>query len=290
MESVGVIGLGLMGRSIADLCLDAGLPVIVFDSFEKALDDFCAKREQTGRTVSRAQSLAEFAEATIVFEAIAESADAKRELYKGLNNAVPHAILASNSSTYLPSELAEELDDPSRLLVCHFFNPANIVPLVEVVPGPVTRPEVTTAAFDFLTELGKQPVILDREVPGFIANRLQAAILRECAALLESGTATAETIDHVVRTSLGPRWAACGPLAVADLGGLDIFVALSNRLLPDMSADDHAAGVFQRHVAAGELGAKSGGGLYQWSSEDVQRAQQHMVDFFALPESHKVRE
>lgn len=286
LNTVGVIGLGLMGRAIADLCLASGRTVVVFDEREAAMESFLKERAAPDLIV-RANAIGDLRSASFIFEAIAEDAEAKRRLYAALNTAVPDAILASNSSTYMPSELAVDLDDPSRLLVCHFFNPATLVPLVEIVPGPASGQDIVKTTYDLMRSLGKRPVILKREIPGFIANRLQAAILRECAALIESDAASPETIDDVVKSSLGPRWAACGPLAVADLGGLDIFTALSDRLLPEIARDIQTADVIKNHVANGDLGAKSGQGFYKWSPSEVARAQEQMSVYFERSTVHE---
>lgn len=279
-EVIGVIGLGLMGQSIAVACARSGYKVVASDSIRGRYIEFTSQYPELEGMLSEAISLEDFAACSIVIEAVVEQLDAKLELLSALEIAAPDATLASNSSTFMPSELAIAVSDRSRLLVCHFFNPADTVPLVEIVPSFDSDPLRIAQVQDFARNIGKQPVTLQQEVEGFVANRIQAAVLRECYSLVERGIATPETVDEVVRLSLAPRWAANGPVATADLGGLDVFAALCDRLFPLLDKSTKAQELLRSRVGEGHLGAKSGMGVYSWSAERREAAVQRLTKFF----------
>lgn len=280
--TIGVIGLGLMGQAIIHACLRAGHTVRVFDAFPEQIVRLRQHHSAYLDRIHDVVDFVEFADCEIVVEAIAEQLEPKLELLRRLDSAVADVTIASNSSTFMPGELASALGDPSRLLVCHFFNPADTVPLVEIVPGAETGNDRIEQVERFARSIGKTPVLLHREIEGFVANRLQAALLRECYALVQAGVADAETVDTVVRLSLGPRWAANGPIATADLGGLDTFEALTNRLFPLIDNGTVAPQVLRERVARGDLGAKSGRGVYEWSPESVEAATSRLAAHFRL--------
>lgn len=287
---IGIIGLGLMGESIADACVASGYRIVLREDRAERIEAFLAGHPATADRITIAEDVRELSSCSIVIEAIVEELGAKLALLGELDRVAPDAVIASNSSTFMPSELASSLQDPSRLLVLHFFNPANLVPLVEVVPGPQTDPAHTETVRRFAVTIGKTPVVLRREIEGFIANRIQAAVLREGYSLVETGVASPETVDTVVRLSLAPRWVACGPIATADLGGLDIFAALTARLFPRLDAGIETPGIVREHVDRGELGGKTGAGIYQWPPERRDAVKRDMADLFAfaaeLAEAH----
>jgi 3-hydroxybutyryl-CoA dehydrogenase len=256
-----VVGLGTMGAGIARLLARLGVATTVFDP---SADAVARAGLDAGVTVSPTLAACA-ADADIVFEAVFESLDAKRPVLAAIS-AATDGVIASNTSTFTPSVLARMVEDPGRLLVAHFFHPAEVVPLVEVVPSPGTRREAVDAVRALLERLGKAPVLLHAEAPGFVANRLQAAVLREALALVDAGVVDAEGIDRVVTTGLGPRWAVAGPLGVADLGGLDIFETVCAELFPTLSAAVVPSRQLSDRVARGDLGAKSGQGFGSYSA------------------------
>lgn len=256
---IAVIGCGLMGAGIAYVLFAAGHQVTVFDADRRLAMDLAARFPgiRAGDTLEDTVSDAE-----IVFEAIAEHERAKRDLFRRIGMVAPQAILASNTSSILPSALVEAVAAPERFIVAHFFNPADVVPLVEIVPTPSTSAATVATMRGLLADAGKQPVVLGHEIAGFVANRLQAALLREAFALERAGIASFADIDDVVRGGLGSRWAAAGPFAVVDHGGLDIWTAVTTRLFPDLAIDTEPPAALTDRVAAGRLGAKTGSGLY----------------------------
>jgi 3-hydroxybutyryl-CoA dehydrogenase len=248
-----------MGAGIARVLSGASHQVTVFDANRSAADEAASRLPGVRACGTLEEALSG---AQIVFEAIAENEGAKRDLFRQVGAIAPRAIIASNTSTILPSSLIEATADPALFVVAHFFNPADVVPLVEIVPAPTTSDATVAAVRGLLSDAGKQPVVLGREVPGFVANRLQAALLREAFALEREGVASFADIDRVVRGGLGSRWAAAGPFAVVDLGGLDIWAAVAERLFPDLAADTEVPDALASRVAEGRLGSKTGTGLF----------------------------
>lgn len=206
--------------------------------------------------------------ATLVIEVIPENIKLKQDLYTKIESYCgPDVIIASNTSGFTPTMLGETLTHPERFVVAHFWNPAHLIPLVEVVKGEKTTAETVDRLMKLLTAMHKKPILVEREVPGFIGNRLQYALFREAQSLLDAGVATKEDIDAAVKYSIGRRLPVTGPLMSADLGGLDVFSAISNYLFEDLSDDQQSGETLSRLVAERKLGDKSGEGFYDWNFE-----------------------
>jgi 3-hydroxybutyryl-CoA dehydrogenase len=178
-------------------------------------------------------------------------------------------VIATNTSSLSLDRLAEGLARPERFLGLHWFNPAHLIPLVEVVPCARTDEAVVAAAAEALTEAGKRPRVLRRSVPGFIANRLQYALIREALALLEAGVADEAAIDAALTDCLGPRWAVIGPLRSTDLAGIDTAVAVARELYPSLSATPQVQERLLALQRAGRLGARTGEGFYRYEDPDA---------------------
>ncbi|GAB3714179.1 3-hydroxyacyl-CoA dehydrogenase family protein [Mariniluteicoccus flavus] len=260
IDHIAVVGAGLMGAGIAEVLARAGHRVRLVDARPRVAADVT---ESLGLdTLEPADSLeAAVTDADLVVEAIIEDLDAKAALLRTLGELAPGAVVASNSSTFGPTELAPYAADPSRLLVAHFFNPATVVPLVELVGSPETDPAALDAVEALLTAAGKSVVRLRRDVPGFVANRLQSAVLREAIHLVETGVVDVADLDEVVTASLGTRWSLAGPFRVADLGGLEVFRAVCGRLWPELSTATEPA-MIDALLADGRRGAASGRGFH----------------------------
>ena len=240
-----------MGRGIASVLSTGGCDVRVFDSDPQV--------PRTAETIKDAVANTDW-----VIESIAEVLEPKLTVIAEIERHAPaEAVISSNTSTFMPSTLSTALTKPTRFLNTHFFRPADAVPLVEVIPSQVTEPLVTDRVHGWLTELGKRPIIMRQEIPGFVANRLQAAILREAIHLLDEGVASVEDIDAVVQHSIGPRWSVAGPFMTADLGGLDVFRAVCANVFPSLSNARDVPAILDRMVKEGHLGAKSGDGFYR---------------------------
>lgn len=218
-------------------------------------------------------SLEEAAEgADFVIESVAEELAVKQQVFAKLDRLCsPHTIFATNTSGLSPSAIAETIIRKDKFVVAHFWNPPHLVPLVEVVPGKHTAQETVDVTWELMRKIGKKPVALKREALGFIGNRLQLALLREALYIVEAGIATKEAVDTTVKYSLGRRLGVTGPLESTDLGGVDIFYNISSYLLADL-ADSHVVSpLLKEAFDRGELGAKTGTGLYTWNPEDLAR-------------------
>jgi ketoreductase RED1 len=233
-----VFGAGVIGTSWAALFLARGLQVTISDPLpdvearvRAALRELAPTLEQLGLPVValeqatpalrfEADVAAAVHEADVVQENAPERLDVKQQLWQAVERAAPaHALLASSSSTLPASEMAKGMQTPSRLIVGHPFNPPHLVPLVEVAPSKTTDPAVVDLAVAFYTSMGKRPLVLGREIPGFVANRLQAALFREAVYLVSQGIVTEQALDDVVTASIGMRWAVAGPFRTFHLGG-----------------------------------------------------------------------
>jgi 3-hydroxybutyryl-CoA dehydrogenase len=207
-------------------------------------------------------------DADFVVEAVAEDLPLKRAVFDQIERAArPDAVLASNTSVIPITKIMGGLNDKSRALGTHWWNPPYLVPLVEVVGTRWTSPETIERTVALHAAAGKTPVHVKKDVPGFVGNRLQHALWREAIALVESGICDAETVDTVIKASFGRRLAVLGPLENADLVGTDLTLAIHNTVLP---AIDNRAGTspyLEALVAAGKLGFKSGEGFRRWPAE-----------------------
>lgn len=264
--AAAVLGSGIMGRGIALALARAGHAVRVADpepagraALERALASEQAGSRARVSVTTDPDAAVDGAE--LVIEAVPERAELKSEVWRRLGEtASPGAILASNTSALDIDALAAQVPDPGRVLGTHWFNPAELIPCVEVVRGAATRDEVVATTVDLLARAGKDPVVV-RNSPGFVANRIQFALVREAILCLEEGLASAEDIDRIVTGSFGVRLAALGPLANADLGGLDTYAWILDDLAQRLGPRFAPPAVLRDHVAAGRLGAKTGAGL-----------------------------
>jgi len=284
IERVAVIGAGVMGHGIAELYALAGLEVRLCDASPARLSvamravaesvellageglvDEGAARSALSR-IRPVEALDEALDgAELVTESIPEVFAEKVALLALIEARIaPDALVASNTSTFPITRLAAGARLPGRMVITHFFNPAQLVPLVEVVAHPAAGPEVVAATVALMRRIGKTPVVLRKEVPGFVANRLQAAIAREAFALVEEGVVEARDLDAVVTEGLGFRWAFVGPVETADLGGLDTWERVLDNLAPDLCRSTSAPALVADRVRRGELGAKSGRGIYDY--------------------------
>ena len=216
-------------------------------------------------------SLAEAVEGvSFVTEAAWEDLEVKQELFGQLEALVdPETILASNSSSFKITDTAAGLSHAQRAVVTHWFNPPHVIPVVEVVGGEQTSEETVTTSLRVLEEIGKMAIRVDKELTGFLVNRVQVAMAREVWDLLDRQVATAEEIDRAIRGSMGLRLAALGPLAINDYAGWDIASATYKNLIPDMRSDFELPGRVRQLVEDGHLGAKSGQGLFSYPPAEL---------------------
>jgi 3-hydroxybutyryl-CoA dehydrogenase len=258
-----VIGAGAMGAGIARVFADAGAYVRLCARRESSLE---AARPRLGDHVDRVRATTSSDEALegaeLVVETIVEELAPKRDLLvRAEEVAGPDAILTTNTSSLPLAPLAAELRRPERFAGLHWLNPPELVELVEVVGAEETSPETTEALVSWMERLGKAPVVVRRDVPGFVVNRLQYALLREAYALVDAGVASFEDVDRAVVHGLGSRWAAIGPFETMDLAGLDVHAAVADNLWPELESGREPSPTIAEVLATGALGVKSGRGL-----------------------------
>jgi 3-hydroxybutyryl-CoA dehydrogenase len=200
--------------------------------------------------------------ADLVIESIVEDLDVKRALLRTIDAAAPpDAIIATNTSSLELEPLAACVSNPGRFAGFHWFNPPELIELVEVVAAPATAPATVDRLLAWSLATGKRPIQLRRPIAGFVANRLQYAVLREAYALLEAGVCDEAAIDTAVTAGIGARWAAVGPFTSMDLAGLDVHLEVARQLFPQLANTTAPPPRLEHAVAAGHLGAKSGHGL-----------------------------
>jgi len=292
-RSIAVVGAGLMGHGIAQVFACAGRSVAIHDPDAAALASVPARiranLELLGRdpapadAVVLAGSLEEaLAGAGFVFEAAPEKLPLKQALFARLDQlAGTETILASNTSVLAIGELARGTSDPGRIVGTHWWNPPYLVPLVEVVQADTTRRETVERTMALLADVGKSPVHVRRDIPGFVGNRLQHALWREAIALVGAGVCDAETLDLVVKDGFGLRLPVLGPLENADLVGLDLTLAIHEYLLPSLDRTPGPAPILREKVAHGELGMKTGRGFRRWDATEAQQVRERLVRHLA---------
>ena len=284
IKYVAVVGSGAMGSQIAMVSALAGYPVTLQDinpeSLEKAqgfLKGQMNKRVEKGRytqeevdaafgRLSFTANIEDLSDADLVIEAIVEKIDAKRELFSALDKIVADGtILATNSSTIVSSKIADVVSQPENVCNIHFFNPVLVMDMVEVVKGPHTSDETAEKSMSFVKSIKKTPVLLQKEISGFIANRILGKLMDEAVFLYENGYATHEEIDLVCKKALNHP---IGPFALMDLTGIDVnYFVRMQRYNESGDEKDKPARIVADKVEKGELGKKTGKGFYEYDEK-----------------------
>ncbi|MDC0116094.1 3-hydroxyacyl-CoA dehydrogenase NAD-binding domain-containing protein [Octadecabacter sp.] len=280
-----VIGAGLMGHGIALTLARAGQYVHITDPMADARSTVAArisdslkalgepeanipkilKKIEISRDIGIAVKSAE-----IVFEAAPEKLTLKQHIFAEIEeHASEDCILASNTSVMPISDIVANLRLKNRAVGTHWWNPPHMIPLVEVVKTKWTDPEIAQTTFDLLTDAGKTPVMVEKDVPGFIGNRLQHALWREAVSIVENGICDAEAVDTVIKASFGRRLAVLGPLENADLVGTDLTLDIHSTVLADIEARRGPSPYLEQLVKDGKLGMKSGEGFRTWSEQEA---------------------
>lgn len=277
---VAVVGSGTMGSGIAQVCAAAGHRVVLFDISEAALERAAssirdslerlvrkerltrAQADESWRLIVRTQSMTDLADAEVVIEAVFEDLEVKRNAWQQAGEAVPGtALLATNTSSLSITEIAGFSGSPERFCGMHFFNPVPLMPLVEVVQALSSTAETLQRAREFVEGLGKTAIVC-RDKPGFIVNRLLIPYLNDAVHALSEGVASAEDIDKAM--TLGANM-PIGPLALADLVGLDVSLAAAESLYREFGDSKfRVAPLLRQMVRAGMLGRKSGQGFFSY--------------------------
>jgi 3-hydroxyacyl-CoA dehydrogenase len=295
VTTIAVLGLGTMGHGIAEAFALAGFPVRCYDAQESVRAELVERvrknlqpkieanilaPEAAPAVLARLFPCATEAEAVgiaqFIVEAVAEDLDVKQDLFARVETVVaPDAILASNTSGFPITAIAARMSRPERAILCHWFNPPSIVPVVEVAPGRRTTEETTHTSMELLKRIGKRPVRINQEVPGLVVNRVQIALRREIFDLLERGVASAADIDCAIQGSMGLRLAAMGPFQVLDFAGLDVSCTVYQNLAPDLHSDPQLPDCIRALLAQGHYGVKTGQGFYTYTAASSQEKQAH---------------
>lgn len=270
-----------MGADVAVVCARAGCRTIVLESsearremlpayFQRALSELGLMHRATRLSTCAALDEVEWGAVDLAIECIPEQLGIKQNLFAELERrARSDAVLASNSSSFPISAIANGLATAQRMLGLHFFMPAHLVPLVEVVIGARSDVVLADKLSDFMRRCGMVPVIVKKDLPGFLANRLQHALAREAFALIEEGIATAEDVDAAVRFGFGFRFLAAGPVLQRDHAGIEIHTAAAATMYPTLSAAKEPTRLLRDRVSAGKVGMKAGEGFYKWTPETI---------------------
>jgi len=287
MTRVAVIGAGLMGHSIAQVFARNGCSVMLYDIADSFLNnalkkirinlkllvemgveddtifDVVLSQIKVTTDLKEAMSGVEF-----VTEAGPEDLDLKTKLFKQIDAATDNnVIMASNTSGLNMTRVAKSIEKGHRLLITHWFNPPHLIPVVEVVMTKLTSEETFKSTMVFLKKMGKEPVHVRKEVPGFLVNRVQSAMFREIVSLLEAEVASPEDIDRAISGSFGIRLAAIGPLATVDLAGVDLWYKGAKDLYPVFDNSKKPQKLWTEMVKKGFLGQKVGRGFFEYPSD-----------------------
>ena len=276
-----VVGGGTMGADVALVLARAGCRTIVLESnptrrdrldsyFTTGLQQLGASDQRDRVSACATMDEVDWSAIDLVIECIPEKLALKQTLFAELvERARPDALLCSNSSSFPISAIAQDLPTAARMLGLHFFMPAHLVPLVEVVLGQHSALALAECLSQFMRRCGMVPVLVRKDLPGFLANRLQHALAREAFAMIDAGIATAEDVDAAVRFGFGFRFLSAGPVLQRDHAGIDVHCAAAATMYPSLAANTVPATVLQERVASGKLGMKTGEGFFAWTPETI---------------------
>jgi 3-hydroxybutyryl-CoA dehydrogenase len=295
---VVVVGGGTMGADVAAVCARGGCAVQVVEPTTERralLPDYFANTmaelgfEHRTHLLSVAGTLEEvdWGDIDLVIECVPERLDLKQELFSKLEKyAKPEAVLASNSTSFPISQIARGLKTAARMIGLHFFMPAHLIPCVEVVYGEKTSPMVADSLTRLMTACGMVPVTVKKDLPGFLANRLQHALSREAFSMVDAGICTPEDIDKAVRYGFGFRYIAAGPAMQRDHAGLEIHAAGGTTIYPTLNNSSSIAKCLSERVDSGKFGMKTGEGFYSWTAESMKAERERYQN--ALREGLKI--
>lgn len=299
IQNVSIIGAGLMGCGIAQVF--AAFPdyrVTTFDTYASAdevrarirgnLTSFVSKGLMSEQAVTalvgrihHSENLAEaVSDADLLVECIPEQMALKQNLFCELETLCKReTIFATNTSVMSITQIASKARTRNRIVGTHFWNPPYLIPLVEVIKSDDTDESVMDTTMEVLKKVGKHPVRVNRDVPGFLANRLQHALWREAISIVEKGIADAATVDEAIRMGFGLRLPVLGPMENADMVGNDLVLAIHNYILPHLENSPKPSPLLQERVDKGELGFKTGKGFQEWDSERIAASRKRLTEY-----------
>lgn len=298
-KKIAVLGAGVMGTGIAQTFAMAGHEVKIIYVYDDKLRAKPMETMETGlRVLADNQALAEdripeilervtctesleeaAAFADVIFECIVENLAVKQDYFAKLDAMCKEStILATNTSAISVTEIAEKSVHKERIIGTHFWNPAYLMPLVEVIKTRYVSEDVMHETYDLLEKAGKCPVIVQKDVPGFLANRMQHALFREAISIVERGIATAEDVDKAIKYGFGMRLGVRAPMEVIDAGGTDLTYSIHEYLFPHIENSTEPSKLLKEKLEEGKLGFKSGEGFMKWSQSDIEKSQKDLIE------------
>lgn len=289
IKTVGIVGAGLMGHGIAQVFGMRGYRVNLYDKDPGALNDAPEKiRENLQlfleletikesdlelclKNITLCHTMADLCKGVdVVIEAVSEKLEVKQLVFADLERDTSRQTLfCTNTSGIRIAKISEGLQNKDRVVGTHFWNPPHAVPCVEVIKSEHTSDEAFQTAMDLMKRVGKEPVRVLKDIPGFLGNRLQLALFREALSLFQQGIASAEDIDRVVKYSFGSRFPFIGAFETMDLAGHDLGHEVQKYLFPELCSDLKPLDVLKRMVDNGLLGVKTGKGFYEWTDKKI---------------------
>lgn len=294
ISKVAVIGAGTMGPGMAATFARHGFDVALFDVKPEQLEkapgtvDFVYTTLTNGGFMSAEEADAgrgritytsdlndALAGAGFVVETVPERKDIKQQVFQEIEALVAdNVIIASNTSGIPISDLAAVTRVPGRVVGMHWSNPPHLIPVIEVIRGQATSDETANATVTMVEQIGMVPALVDKDIAGFVENRILYAIMREALHLLDEGVASAEAIDTITKWGIGYKLAVIGPLELLDVAGLDIYTSVASYLNKDLNASSEISSTVTSKVAEGKLGMKTQGGLFDYTPEKIGQLQQ----------------
>jgi 3-hydroxybutyryl-CoA dehydrogenase len=297
--NIAVIGAGLMGHGIAQIFAVKGYTVSLMDlktellpaalknvrsNLTRMAEHGIGRSEDIEPALSRISTTGDIAEAAhgaqFVVEAISENLSLKQTVFQDLDALCPaDTILATNTSVISITEIASKSKNKGRIVGTHFWNPPHLIPLVEVVRGNETSNETMDRTFALLQSVGKHPVRVNKDVPGFVGNRLQHALWREAISIVEHEIADAATVDECIRFGFGLRLPQLGPMETADMVGTDLTLAIHDYILKHLERSQEPSPLLKQKVQQGYLGFKSGKGFQDWPAKKAERSRKQLQEY-----------
>jgi 3-hydroxybutyryl-CoA dehydrogenase len=302
IKNIALIGAGMMGKMLAFVFAskyDVGVHSInhvdldteIREGTKELVEKGVISADELERRLSRINFTLEMsdkmiASADLVVEAVFENMELKRKVFADLEDICrDDCIFCTNTSVMSPSEISQDLRHRERFCATHFWNPAHLIPLVEVVKSDATSPEVAQIVMDVLADVGKKAVLCKKDVPGFIANRLQHALWREAIYMVENGIADPKTVDDACKYGPGLRWPVLGPLENSDLVGIELTYNIHSYILKYLADNHEPSYLLEEMLASGKLGMKSGKGWQTWTPEQSAELstglREYLVDYNA---------
>ncbi|MBU3099506.1 MULTISPECIES: 3-hydroxyacyl-CoA dehydrogenase family protein [Clostridium] len=299
LEHITVFGPGMMGSGIAQVfasCEDLKVTIFIrekveYDCMDKIKANLAVFEEKgiitedeinniLGRIILTEDIAVAVKEADFVIECIPENMELKQNLFAKLESICRQdTVFATNTSVMSITEISQKCNNKSRIVGCHFWNPPYLIPLVEVVKSDYTSEEVMNKTMELLTKAKKHPIRVGKDVPGFVANRLQHALWREAISIVERGIADAATVDEAIKFGFGLRLPILGPMENADMVGTDLTLSIHSYILKHLENSTEPSPLLKEKVKQGNIGFKTGKGFQEWTSEQVKESNDGLREY-----------